>query len=129
MKKFIADNKISMTCGWTDSNPNMDESSNMDNWKCIIKSARKQFTVYFSMGYGHYGKQPKIEDVLDCLASDASGFENEDGFESWASGYGYSTDSRKAERIYKTIESQAKRLKKFLGETQYNRLLWETERL
>lgn len=129
MKKFIAANKIRMVCEWTDSNPNMEDSNNMDNWKCILKSGKKQFTIFFSMGYGHHGKQPEIEDVLDCLASDASGFVNAESFEYWCDEYGYNSDSRKAEKIYKTIGSQAKKLEKFLGETEYNRLLWDTERL
>jgi hypothetical protein len=124
----IKANGISMSVERTDSNPAMDDAANMDHWKCVVKMGRKQMTVVFSMGYGHNGKEPKLADVLDCLSSDASGLESSRGFEDWCSDYGYDTDSRKAEKIYKSVEHQAKRLKNFLGDSLYNQFLWHTER-
>jgi hypothetical protein len=72
---------------------------------------------------------PKLADVLDCLASDAAGFENAQSFEDWAAEYGYDTDSRKAEKVYRTVERQAKQLRRVLGDEGYNALLWDIERL
>ena len=72
--------------------------------------------------------RPELEDLLDCLASDASGIENSPDFEDWCGEYGYDTDSRKAEKIFKTVEHQARRLKQFLGDDLYEALLWNTER-
>jgi hypothetical protein len=84
-------------------------------------------TTYFSMGYGHKGAKPEAVDVLSCLANDAAGVENAGGFEDWCAEYGYETDSRKAERIYKTCIHQSKRLRQFLGGEAYEQLLWRTE--
>ena len=41
---------------------------------------------------------------------------------------GYDTDSRKAEKIYKTVQHQAARLSNFLDSTLYDQLLYGTER-
>ena len=138
--QFVRENRISMTADRCDSNPSMPDSENMDHWKCVLRLAngpmtaksgpsKRAMTVYFSMGYGHNGKAPKVADVLDCLSSDASGFENARSFEDWCSEYGYDTDSRKAEKIFKTVEHQAKRLSNFLGPDAYQQLLWSVERL
>lgn len=133
IQEFVREHDITMTAEWADSNPNMPDSANMDHWKVTFKrrnvdGQRRQLTTYFSMGYGHNGREPKAEDVLDCLASDASGYHNARSFEDWASEYGYDEDSRTAERIYKTIERQANRLERFLGSDALNDLMWNTER-
>lgn len=125
----IQEGNIKMSCIHWYENPNMPDSDDMDHWKCTLRRPRKQMTVYFSMGYGHRGKAPELADVLDCLSSDAAGYENAPDFEDWAQEYGYDEDSRKAEKIYKTIEKQARQLKVFLGEELYTALLWETEKL
>lgn len=126
---FIRVNRIRMDAERTDSNPNMDDSAHMDHWKCVLKMGYKRMTVYFSQGYGHNGREPKVADVLDCLASDAAGVENARSFEDWCSEYGYDTDSRKAEKTFKVCEHQAKRLENFLGgEHLFKRLMYSTER-
>ncbi len=128
MKEFIEQNKITLTSERTDSNPNMDDSSKMDHWKCTLRQPDgRRMTVTFSKGSGHHGEEPEAAEVLDCLASDSSGIENAQSFEDWCGEYGYDTDSRKAEKIFKTCERQAEKLKAFLGHL-YKTLLWETER-
>jgi len=77
---------------------------------------------------GYRAATPKVSDVLDCLASDSSGYDNARNFEDWASEYGYDTDSRKAYATYQTVAEQAKALKHFLGEVVYTELLFDTER-
>lgn len=126
---FINANHLRMTAEWADLNPHMDDANNMDHWKIVIRQGRKSFTTYFSQGYGHNGNEPKLDDVLDCLASDAAGYENASNFEDWTSEYGYDTDSRKAEHTFNTIRRQAERLQQFLGDDAYQNLLWNTERL
>jgi hypothetical protein len=128
MKQFIRDNRVSMTSEWAPSNPNMDGSDKMDNWKCKLRAGRRSMTVYFSKGVGHGGVEPGAGEVLDCLASDASGVVNARGFEDWCDDYGYDHDSRKAERTFRTIERQAASLRRLLGEEAYEALLWNTER-
>lgn len=108
-------------------NPNMDDS-HMNHWKCTIRNGRKQMTITFSKGLGLHGEPATLEEVLDCLASDAAGYENAGSFELRCDEYGYDTDSRKAEKTYNLIGKQAKTLKYILGEENYNALLWDTER-
>ena len=130
---FIIANKSHMRTERVDNNPYADnENWQADHWRCSFWRAvpgRPQFTTYFSMGLGHKGKEPMQKDVLDCLASDAAGYENASGFEDWARDYGYNADSRKAEKTYRMIERQSARLKKFLGDAAYQELLWNVERL
>lgn len=127
--EFVKANSIRLTAERWHENPSMPDSSNMDHWKCLLIAGKSRMTVYFSMGYGHKGKAPKADDVLDCLASDASGIENARSFEDWCGDYGYDTDSRAAEKTFKTCEHQAKRLRTLLGDSAYTTLLWNTERL
>lgn len=85
-------------------------------------------TLPFYMGRGHHGAEPKIEDVLDCLCSDASGYDNARNFEDWCGEYGFDSDSRTAERIYKKTGRNRDKLANLLGD-DYNAFLFETERL
>lgn len=71
--------------------------------------------------------EPNIDEVLYCLASDAIGTENARCFEDWAQDYGCDADSRSAEKIYQACRKIAFELSWLLGETEYQKLLWETE--
>lgn len=57
---------------------------------------------------------PLLRDVLYCLVSDADVL-NYEGFEDWASNYGYEEDSRKAERIYRDCCAFALKLQSLIG--------------
>ena len=131
MTAFLADTRITMTASQVDDNPNMDDESrqSMDHWRCVFHLGRKRMAIFFSMGRGHNGREPELGDVLDCLASDAASVDNADTFDAWAAEYGYDTDSRRHERTYKTCVRQRDRLRAFLGEDQYQRLLWNTARM
>jgi hypothetical protein len=129
IQEFIDSRGITMTVERAKSNPNItnDEWSTR-HWKCMLRYGNKEMFVYFSQGSAHT-QEPTTAEVLDCLASDASSFENTDGFESWANEFGYDTDSRKAERIYKVVEEQADKLARLISPDDYETLLWDTERL
>jgi hypothetical protein len=133
LTSFVKRYKITATAKPSKSNPNMPDSDGMDNWSVkltrLVDGEKRSMNVPFSMGKGHNGKTPTAADVLDCLASDAAGVENATSFDDWASDYGYDTDSRKAERIYKACKRNAEDLYSLLGGEAYNELLWETERL
>jgi hypothetical protein len=103
-------------------------SDDMFHYKVRILCGHKGFGLYFSTGKG-WNRTPELADVLDCIASDASSYENAQSFEDWASEFGYDTDSRKAEKMYRAIKRQAEQLKRMLGEEAYQELLWNTERL
>ena len=127
MRQFVSSRSITMDVEWTDHNPNMDDSGNMDHWRCTLKLGRRRLTVVFSMGIGHNGREPKAPDVLDSLASDAARLSG--CFEDWCADYGYDTDSRRAERTWKACQRIKRQLRQFLGEQECNRLMYDTERL
>lgn len=126
---FIVRLGITAVAEPVDRNPNMD-NRDMDHWRVVLRRGRHQLTVYFSKGYGHNGAEPTVEEVLDCLASDAASVDNARSFEEWAGDFGFDIDSRKAERIYRACGRQATRLRNFLGEQEeYETLLYQTERM
>jgi hypothetical protein len=120
---------IQMTVERTGKNPHMADSEKMDHWRITLKCGNDKMRLYFSKGYGHKGAEPRLEEVLDCLASDACGIDNARNFKEWASEYGYSTDNRKAEKTYNTCKTQRDELERLLGPSLYAALLYETERL
>ena len=130
--QFIAEQQLVMSVVAVRRNPHMTDSPLPRNFECTLyfegRGQHEPLTVYFSQGSAHK-KPPTLAEVLDCLASDASGIENARSFEEWASEYGYETDSRKAERTYRTCEQQAMELERLLGRDAYQQLLWNTERL
>lgn len=105
--------------------PNFKETDTATGIKTVRQSY--SFSLYFSQGSAHT-EEPTLADVLDCLASDASSYDNAGTFEEWASEYGYDSDSRKAEKTYKAIKRQAEQLKRTLGQDAYEELLYKTER-
>lgn len=125
---FIEKHRITLTYEYIDSNPHMDDFKG-DHYKVTLKRpipgrqhpALSQLSVPFSKGYGHKGAPPTAEDVLECLASDAR--PAHDSFEDFCSDYGYDTDSRTAERIYKAATWQTGQLKKFLGPDLFEGLM------
>src|SRR5579884_1289213 len=72
---------------------------------------------------------PELPDVLDAVAAQSAVVEQASGFEQWALEMGFDPDSREGERVYRAARREAKRLRELLGEDQYARLLWQTERL
>lgn len=130
LSTLIARLGITMVCEPTNSNPNFIGSDDMDHWCCELRKDKRRMTVPFSCGVGHNGKAPKVEDVLDCLASDSASIENAQSFEEWCAEYGYDTNSRKAEKTFKICQRQAAKLKQFMDSSAgYNQLLFNTERL
>lgn len=122
---------LPMSVKRTDRNPSMDGAENMNHWLCTLRApGGRTMRITFSMGLGHHGAEPTIEDVLNCCALDASGLHNGLGsFKDWCSEYGFDTDSRKAMRTFRTVKRQAEKLEKFLTPEQFEQLLWHTERL
>lgn len=131
LKQFIAAHGITMAADWAANNPNMADTKwaeSANHYKCVLARGRKRMTVYFSQGCG-ISRDPDAESVLDCIASDAAGLDNARSFEVWCAEYGYDTDSRAAEKTYKTIEKQVAQLREFIGDdVAFNDLLFDTER-
>jgi hypothetical protein len=129
LQQIIEQGGIAFERSWVPSRPDgMMESPHMTrHFKCKIGHARRSMTLYFSQGSAHT-EPPTLADVLDCLASDASTYENSGSFENWAGELGFDTDSRKAEKIYRITERQTKQLKRVLGDELFKQLL-EAERM
>ena len=126
-EQLIAKNGLKMTATRALENPNMENSQMMDHWRCTIRNkSGKRIWLIFSMGFAHNGKQPRLAEVLDCMASDA--IDGYSTFETWARDLGMDTDSRKAERTFKACIDQTKRLKKIMG-GDFDTLLNDVERL
>jgi hypothetical protein len=114
----------------TGENPSMsDPKWEARHYKCLIHCGGRRATFYYSMGMSHE-KEPELEGVLDCLASDVSSVVCARHFEEWARDLGYDTDSRRAEAIYKSCLEITRKLKRiFVDENAFKELLFNTERL
>lgn len=129
---FIEKHRITLTYEYIDSNPHMDGFEG-DHYKVTLKRpipgrqhpALSQLSVPFSKGYGHKGVPPTAEDVLECLRSDAC--TDGDTFEEFCFSLGYDSDSRKAEKLYKAVQRQTDKLRRFLGADLFTELLQTEE--
>ena len=129
LAQFVERHGVTMTAKRCDRNPNMDREADMDHWRCTLRCHGRRVSLVFSKGFGHHGKPAELMDVLDCIVSDAAGVENARDFADWCGEYGYDIDSRRAERIWRACQRQAKQLRTLLGSSAaYDTLLWHTER-
>ena len=128
IQQFVNRYRVSASAKWADKNPNMaDMPSGSSHYKVTLRHDGRQLTVHFSQGPA-ICQEPTAKDVLNCLVSDACGFDNAQSFEDWASEYGYDADSRKAERTYKVVERQTTALKRVFGDL-FDTLVYHTEGL
>lgn len=133
LQEFIQKHGIAAAATRADDNPNMtDMPEGSRHWNVSLlrvgMGPAHTMVVPFSQGPAHT-EPPTAEDVLDCLASDAIGWNNAEGFEDWCGECGYDADSRRAERTYNAVKKQSTELAIFLSALQYDDLLWNTERL
>lgn len=99
-----------------------------DAWTVTLtRDSGETFVTPFFKGRGHHGKPPTIEEVLECILSDAECWEDSQGdFEDWCVALGYDNDSIKALRIFEAMEEQTIKLQRFLGD-KYDGALWGPE--
>lgn len=121
---FIQQRGIKFECTPVNSRPDGLMNDLAFHYKCRIQQYRRGFTLYFSQGSGHTA-EPTLADVLSCIADDAAGYENAGSFEDWAAELGFDTDSRKAEKIYRTTKRQSEQLKRVIGADNYAYLIWD----
>lgn len=95
--------------------PHNENFPDSNSWTITLKYKNRRMTVPFYTGYA-FATDPTSADVLSCLLMDATSIDNYGTFEDWCSDFGYDTDSRKVEKIYKDCEKTNKKLHKFLGE-------------
>jgi hypothetical protein len=90
---------------------------------------RERYAVRQKFGYPVPGKHrfvlrpptPDIADVLESLQSDSR--DSDSSFDSWASDFGYDTDSRKAESVYRACQESARKLRNLMGLDLYRDFL------
>ena len=129
INQFVNRHSIRGSSEWLDERTDKlmsDMPSGSSHWRVTLKHKRHQLTTQYSMGPAH-SSEPDIRSVLSNLAMDASGFENASSFDDWCAEYGYDTDSRSAKRVFKAVERQSKQLRRFLGDSLYEDLLYNVE--
>lgn len=72
-------------------------------FKCRLSRGGKSYTFNFGQSINDGAKKPTIYDILACLQKYDCG-----SFENFCSEFGYDTDSRKAEKIYKAVWKEFK---------------------
>jgi hypothetical protein len=100
----------------------------MNHYRCTLTNHKGRMLITFSQGLG-IQSSPTMNDVLNCIALDASDVLNAPDFEDWASDYGYDTDSRSAQKVFKAIVRQTAKLEALIGIDALNELAFEVEQL
>lgn len=103
----------------TKHNPDMGPDAR--HWRVTLHHNQRRMTLDFWQGSAHVNP-PTVLDVLDCLASDATSYDNGGTFEDWAYEYGYDTDSRKAYAIWQAVAKQTAAFKRLCGD-DYNAIV------
>lgn len=96
---------------WTDTGAH--------HYSATLRYKGRRMTVPFHTGSG-WKTDPDAADILDCLISDATSYDNAEDFVDWAVEFGYDLSERepreKARRTYAAVESISRKLHKFLGD-------------
>jgi hypothetical protein len=131
LEKFLYGNDVAMRC--------RPVAVNGDAAALIAEPwAHQQYSCQLYRSNGHQpltaivgsdNGAPELRDVLDAVAAQAAVTDQAHGYEQWARDMGFDPDSRTGERVYRAARRQARLLRQLLGEDQYARLLWQTERL
>lgn len=109
----------------TDVKPDKDDRDR-SHYACTLNYMGRSMAVEFSMGSAHRNP-PTVSDLLQCMASDSSSYDNTRNFEEWASEFGVDPDSRDGERTYNLIKKQRDDLYFLLGQEGYETLVWQTQ--
>ena len=104
----------------------------------LLRNGREVLTTPYRMGIGHVPKgqmyldspghlsllekaakqakvAPALPDVLFSLVMDGAAYFDAETFEDWAENYGYDTDSRKAEQVWKACDETGRKLARVLS--------------
>ena len=84
-----------------------------NGYRCTLKYQGRQYGFDFWQGVG-ISRDPEPEGCLDCLLSDAQG--GVTTFDHFCGDFGYDTDSRKAEKIWKQCKKTAQRIRNLMGD-------------
>ena len=134
LAEFVAEHELTADVERAADNPNaISFGPDARHWLVTIHSGvtGESMAVPFSQGSG-LTEDPTLEDVLDCLASDASSIQGEE-FETWAEEMGFfpvdsAEELRQAQRTFALIDDQADALANVIGVDAFNELLYDVER-
>ena len=80
-------------------------------FRCRLTRGGKSYSFKFGQSINDGCKEPTIYDVLSCMQkSDVGTFEN------FCDEFGYDTDSRRAERVYKAVRVEWKAMERLFGD-------------
>lgn len=91
-----------------------------NKYKARITYNKKSMTIIYYTGSG-WKKDPELEDILGSILQDTTYLDY--GFEDFANAMGYDSDSRTAEKIYKDIQKQAKKINRIFSKEEQEELL------
>ncbi len=99
------------------------------HWKVTLSSdnGAAPMTIIYSMGNAYKGKEPTLYQVLECLHAETLP-DPLMTFEDWADTYGWDSDSRKAEAIFKKCRQNSEHLFALMGAETHSlfmAMLWE----
>lgn len=80
-------------------------------FKMKIQRGRKSYTFTFGQSIANGSKEPTMYDVLACFTKYDVG-----SFEDFCGEFGYSNDSRTAERIYKAVVKECMAVERLFGD-------------
>lgn len=80
-------------------------------FKCKLSRGKKSYTFNFGQSIAAGGEEPNIYDILACLTK-----HDPESFEFFCSNYGYNTDSRAAEKIYKAVVKEYNAVNRLFGD-------------
>lgn len=89
-------------------------------WRCTLTLDGRRMSVLIYMGPAHGNRPPKVDEVLELLASNAAAAKED--FAEFCANRGYDPDSRRVELVWKTCKSLATRLKRLFVD-EYEALL------
>ena len=85
-------------------------------WEVELRYQGRRMSVKF-----YSTSEPTIDDVLECVYSDAS--DAEEPFADWAASMGYDEDSRRAYATWEAVQAQTAQLRRLLG-SDFDRLVY-----
>lgn len=98
------------------------------SWKVTLKNPRgRTLTIPYSMGPALTG-EPELEDVLECVISDALCYRGVGSIEEFASEFGYELESRgdldRLKRAYNACKRYSERLETWLTEEEFEAMAY-----
>ena len=124
--KLIDNIKLSLTrTDYTEADYADEWKKTSNKYKARITYNKKSMTISFYTGSG-WKKDPVLEDILGSILQDTTYLDY--GFEDFANEMGYDPDSRKAEKIYKEIQKQAKKINRIFSKEEQEELLTYLEK-